>query len=337
MQRFLILVPLLLASLAHADGNVYRGLIDGRINVLVTAKSDGSQYRGRILYDSTGADGLSLDGKADQAGGFEWKEMLWSRGRGETRQTGLFKGKLAPDGKSGEGVWHSGDGAKKLPFTLARIARIETLADKEVDAAVDYPQLDAPSFTKLNAQLAAAARSELEEHVRAVHDWREDLKDLGSAALSSLSAATSCNIESATPQAVSLLCAVSEYSGGAHPNTSLEGRNYLLAADGAVKPLGLWDLLRKSPAAEKKLSDLIIADLKRQRASSVVDGGIKGFVRELDKDGLPFTILPNGLAFHFGPYAVGSYAEGGFRVVIPNRALAALYRLEKSGSGESLP
>jgi hypothetical protein len=337
MKRILILAPLLLASLAHADGNVYRAVIDGRINALITAKSDGGRYRGRILYDASGAGGLSLEGKAAENGGFEWKEMLWSRAEDKTSQTGLYTGRLAPDGKSGEGAWQSADGRKNLPFALTRIAKIETLADKEVDARVDYPQLDDPRFARINAQLAAEARKELDGHIRSVRKMREELKDIGTAALDHLSASTSCDIESATPQAVSLLCTRYEYSGGAHGNTGLDGRNYLLAEDGAVKPLGLWHMLRKSPANEKKLSDLIVAELKRQKASSVADGSIKGFVKELDKEELPFTLLPNGLAFHFEPYDVGVYAEGSFRAVIPNRALAPLFRLEKNGGGQPRP
>lgn len=335
MKKVLLAVPFLLAFQAHAEGNIYRAVIDGRINALVTARPDGGSYGGRILYDASGADGLSLQGQATGNGGFEWKERLWSRADGETRQTGRFEGRLASDGKSGQGTWHSPDGRKHLPFTLARVAKIETLADREVDARVDYPQLDDPRFAQLNAQLAARAGQEQEGNVRFVKQSREELKTSGSAALDRLFASTSCDIESATPQAVSLLCLSYAYSGGAHGNSEVEGWNYALAADGSARPLALWDLLRKSPANEKKLSDLLVAELRRQKASAVVDGGIKDFVKELDKGGMPFTILPNGLAFHFEPYAVGAYAEGSYRAVIPNRALAALYRLEKSGSQPS--
>lgn len=337
MKRSLILVPLLLASHAHAEGNVYRAVIDGRINALVTIKASpygggASLYGSRVLYDASGADGLALEIHASGNGGFEWKELLWSRDDGEARQTGRFEGKLASDGKSGQGTWHSPDGRKHLPFTLARIAKIETLADKKVDAKVDYPRFDDPRFAQLNALLAAEARKTLDEHIGDIERLREDLKEVEPAALNRLSASTSCDVESATPRAASLLCIDYEDSGGAHGNTLLEGRNYALAEDGSVKPLALWDLLRKSPANEKKLSDLLVAELKRQKASLVMDGSIKGFVKELDKDELSFTILPGGLAFHFSPYAVASYAEGAFRAVIPNRALAVLYRLEKSGS-----
>jgi hypothetical protein len=331
MKRLLLPALVLAASPVRADGHIYHAAIDGRHNALVTVKRDGDRISGRILYESSGAGGLSLQGKTADSGDFEWKEMLWSRALGNTSQTGLWTGRLATDGKTGEGLWRSADGRKKLPLTLARIARIETLKDKDVDARVDYPQLDEPRFAKLNGQLESDARQELETRAHAVKSWREDMSGTGSAALDRLSAWTACDLESATPKAVSLLCVRYEYSGGAHGNTEFEARNYLLAEDGTAKPLGLWDLLRKSPANAKKLSGLIIADLRRQKASEVVKGGIKDVVDALDRGGIPFTVLPNGLAFHFAPYAAGSYAEGSFRAVIPHRALAPLYRLEKSG------
>lgn len=321
-----VLCSLFLASLAYGDGNVYQGVIDGRIHALIAVKTNEGQYRGRIYYDASGADGLELAGKIGPPGRFEWSESLWSRDDGGSKPTGTFSGTLSPDGKSGQGVWKSADGKKSLPLTLARLAKIQTLDSKEADAHVDYPQFDDPRFARLNEQLSTEARKELDEHVKSVKDLRAEMKDFEAEALDRLSSATDCGIESATPAAVSLLCTVYEYSGGAHGNSAPDARNYAVAADGAVRPFGLWDVLQKSPANIKTLSGLIVADLRRQKASSVTSGGIKDFVEELNKDELAFTVVPAGLAFHFGPYAVASYAEGDFRAVIPNRALASLYR-----------
>jgi hypothetical protein len=36
--------------------------------------------------------------------------------------------------------------------------------------------------------------------------------------------------------------------------------------------------------------------------------------------------VPAGLAFHFDPYVVGSFAEGTFRVLLPSRVLAPFAR-----------
>jgi hypothetical protein len=321
-----VLCSLFLAPLAHGEGNVYHGVIDGRIHALITVKTNEGQYRGQIYYDASGADGLELAGKAGPPGSFEWRESLWNRDGGDSKPTGAFSGTLSPDGKSGQGVWKSADGKKSLPLTLTRLAKIQTVDSKEADAYVDYPQFDDPHFARLNGQLSAEARKALDEHVKSVKDLREEMKDLDAEALKELSSSTDCAVESATPAVVSLLCTLYEYSGGAHGSSAPEARNYAVAADGAVRPLGLWDVLQKSPANVKTLSGLIVADLKRQKASSVTSGDIRGFVEELNKDELAFTVVPAGLAFHFGPYEVASYAEGSFRTVIPNRSLAPLYR-----------
>ena len=330
VKRFALPAFLLIAFPAHADGDVYRGVMDGRIHFLATAKRVDHGVGGSILYHTSGAGGLSLQGTAADDGGFECKEMLWSRAAGTTSNTGLFKGRLAADGRSGEGTWQSPDGRKKHPFALNHIAKMETLAYKDVDATVHFPQLDDPHYAPLNTQLAEDARKRQESQVREVKQWRTELKAAQSEAWNRASAYTSCDIESATPRAVSLLCVHSDYSGGAHGQHTFQSRNFLLAEDGAVQPLGLWDLLEKSPAHVKQLSGLIVADLKRQKASEIAKGRIKDFNAALEKDALPFTVLPNGLAFHFEPYAVGVYAEGSFRAVIPNSKLAGLYRLEKT-------
>jgi hypothetical protein len=318
---------LLLAAQAQADGNVYRVLIDGRIQATASVRLSDGQTHGQIYYDSSGADGLELGGDAPP-GRFEWRESLWTREASDSQPTSTFSGKFSADGKSGQGSWKSADGKKNLSLSLTRLAKIETQQAPEIEAWVDYPQFDDPRYAKLNEQLRSAAKQELAGHLKSVKDMRAELKDEPPESLERLSSTTSCDVESATPNTVSLLCSAFEFSGGAHGNTALDGRNYALGTDGKPRPLGLWDVLQKSPANAAKLSSLILADLKRQKASSVLDGSIKDFAKELEKNALEFTVVPAGLAFHFSPYALGSYAEGHFRAVIPSRAIAPLYRPE---------
>lgn len=335
------LFPLCLCSLAQADGSVYRVVLDGRIQAIATLRANEGQYLGQIYYDASGADGLELSGTPGKTGGFEWNESLWTREDNASKPTGLFTGKLSADGKTGQGGWKSPDGKKHLPLSLTRLARIETLNSPEAGVWVDYPKFDDPRYAKLNALLATEASQNLAENLKSVKELRAELQaaPIDSDAPDRLSATTSCDVQSVLANTVSLLCSLYEYSGGAHGNTGLDARAYAIAADGAVRPLKLWDVLQKSPANINKLSALIVADLKRQKASSVVNGGIKDFVKELDKDAMAFSIVPVGLAFHFSPYEVASYAEGHFRAVIPNRALASLYRpdgplAERSGKPE---
>lgn len=318
---------LCLAPTAQAERAVYEALLDGRIHALVSVKSEGEENHGQILYDA-GTAPLFLVVKKPAKGGFEWQEVVdsvWSRSESE-RSSGRFTGKLDADGQSGRGTWHSADGKKNLPFTLKRIATFTALDDKSLDARVEFPRMEDARYAKLNEHWSREAEKELAERTQSVKEQAGELKDAESAAEEHLSASSSCDIESATQEIVSLLCVLDEYMGGAHGMTTPSGRNYALSLDGAPKPLGLWDLVKKSPANEKALSALILAELKRAEASSVVEGSVKDFIKELAGDEIPFTILPAGLVFHFAPYAVGSYAEGPFRVLIPNRALAELFR-----------
>lgn len=322
-----LLSALCLPALAQAGGEVYRVVIDGHIQAIASLRLNEGRYHGRIYYDASGADGLELAGTAGKDG-FEWKESLWTRADNDSKPTGTLSGKLSADGKTGTGTWNSADGKKSLTLALTRLAHIETLASPDSNVWVDFPKFDDPRYAKLNGLLAGEAKQNLAQNLKSVQDVRTELQGApgGSAAEDRLSATTSCDVESVLPNTVSLLCTAYEYSGGAHGNTGLDARDYAIGPDGAVRPLKLWDVLQKSPAHINKLSGLIVAELKRQKASSVVDGGIKDFTKELDKDELSFSILPAGLAFHFSPYAVASYAEGHFRAVIPHRALAGLYR-----------
>jgi hypothetical protein len=323
MKNLLPLFALLvLAPAAAAGGDVYRALLDGRIRALVTVQSENGQDSGSVDYDAGGGGDLFLRGNRAPDGGFRWEEYLWNRGGGADKPTGRFTGRLAADGKSGDGVWSTVEGRKKFDFTLTRVAAGRTLKDPEVDASVSWPELDDPRYARLNGQMAERARKDLAKHAADLKTSREELKSIDNAAVDHLTMATDCSMAGLEPEAVSLYCSVYEYLGGAHGNTEVEPRNFAIAADGAVTRLGLWDLLAKSRRAEQAVSRLLVADLRRQRATSVVRGEIKDFVDALASDGIPFTIGPAGLAFHFPPYAVGPYSDGAFEVLVPNRALA---------------
>lgn len=103
-----------------------------------------------------------------------------------------------------------------------------------------------------------------------------------------------------------------EYTGGAHGNSTLGGLCYRMHR-GQLEELSLDQLFRRDVDYVARLSDMVLADLKRQQASSVVSGQI----RRLDSADLTgFVITSDGLTFAFSPYAVGCYAEGAFFVTL---------------------
>jgi hypothetical protein len=330
-RLFWIVATALTCAAAHAEDSVYRALVDGRINVLVTVASKDGQSTGTVVYDATGADGLSLVGRTDASGAFEWREMLESPPGQEPRAShvGTYRGRFGADGATGEGRWSTADGKRQAALILTRIARMTSLQATDVDASVSYPQLAGAGYEALNREVAAAANERLAAHAAAVREMRDELKDdLGPELLAALAQSTSCGIESASAELVSLLCTTYVFSGGAHGNSAYAAENYVRQGDGPFRQVGLWDVLKKSPQAAKQLSGLILRELRRKQASSVVDGGVTDLSREVAADAIPFTLVPAGIAFHFEPYAVGSFAEGGYRAVVPNRALAGLLRTD---------
>ncbi|TAN47547.1 MAG: DUF3298 domain-containing protein [Methylococcaceae bacterium] len=327
---FTVLCLWLSATAALADAAVYRVAIDNRINLLLTVNTDNSEAQSRVVYDASGAGGLSLQGNPPRNGAFQWKEMLYSKTDGQEKHTGTFSGQLSPDGDSGAGAWQSQDGKKNLPLTLQRIAKTQTLKANDIEVQVSYLQFDAPHLRQLNALLADAAKRELSESGKALRKSLQEAKadGLSPEDLQRLAISHSATVELAGPDLVSLLLLHYQDNGGAHGSYGYSAANYAISPEGGVRPFGLWDAVQKSPANIGKLAKALLADLKRQKASWVLDGNFtsKDVTERLAGDTATVTVIPAGLAFTFDPYEAGSFAEGEYRSVIPNKLLAELYR-----------
>ncbi|MCC6694531.1 MAG: DUF3298 and DUF4163 domain-containing protein, partial [Candidatus Hydrogenedentes bacterium] len=123
------------------------------------------------------------------------------------------------------------------------------------------------------------------------------------------------------------------YAGGAHGMTTYDCLNVDLSGE-APRSLGLEDLLVSPEIGLAKLSELCLADLKKQEASWVVDGTLAS----LGKDELAvITISPRGLTFYFEPYAVGSYAEGPYEVTLGFDVVSDVLKMDLLKSSGVLP
>jgi hypothetical protein len=336
MKTLPLLAVLLLPAPALAANDVYRALVDGRSGALFSIQF-GPETLGSVTYDRGGDGELLFSGKTRPDGSFRWEERQSNRLGQSARTTGHYSGRLAADRTRGEGVWTRAGGGRALPFTLARIARGRELKAPDGDVSASWPEFEEARYAPLNRHLAETAQQDLARQVAAFKQNREELKAIGSASADRLSLATDCSVQSVAENLVSLFCSEYEYLGGAHGNTEVVPRNFAIGPDGAVQPVGLWDLLSRSPQAERELSRLLLADLRRQGASAVKRGEIKSFVEGLAADGIPFTVRPAGLVFHFPPYAVGAYAEGAFEVRVPNPALAPFIRGDGALAGRRPP
>jgi hypothetical protein len=89
MTRLLWLVAtVLFSTVVQAEGSLYRGVIDGRINVLIALEGAAAESEGTFVYDATGAEGLRLRAAADAQGRFEWREVVGSYAGGAPRHDG---------------------------------------------------------------------------------------------------------------------------------------------------------------------------------------------------------------------------------------------------------
>ena len=319
----LLIISLILPAIVHSETGFFQGTMDpgSGFSVQVDPLKGGNDTF--VLYDSSGQDGLTLTASALPHDGFEWQEHLYARDQNNTLETGRFKGSLAPDGKSATGVWISTDGSKQRSFRLTRAARLIELDADAGRIQVRYPQFDDPRMAPLNVSLANEAKRHLRKDITWARNMRRSLKSDGGPAVSvaAISRTDACRVVNARSDLVSLLCWEYEFAGGAHGNTEYYTRNYAIPPNGKFRRLGLWEVLDRSPQAITRLSELMLRDLARQQASSVTSGSIHDFNQWLESSALPWYILPAGLAIEFSPYAVGSYAEGTFRVVIPYSSL----------------
>lgn len=129
-----------------------------------------------------------------------------------------------------------------------------------------------------------------------------------------------------------------DYSGGAHPNTLMDG----LLWDKALKRrVGIADLFGKGAdltALDQALCSAINT-AKRARvpdSASVTLGG-KDFSCPRAAD-TPFVLTPGdtpgkaaGLTFLIGPYQVGPYVEGAYEIAIPAAVFRSLLAVAYSG------
>lgn len=106
--------------------------------------------------------------------------------------------------------------------------------------------------------------------------------------------------------------------GGAHPNRDHVGLNYGLV-NGKPKRLAFSDLI-KDPKRAKEIADqAVMPKLILMRAMWVTEGSINELEpKQVDN----FVITPAGITWLFGPYEMGSYAEGDYFVKVPWSELA---------------
>lgn len=295
---------------------------------------------GPVTFYLTGAIGpdsaLQMELTIDQGkvNGIYWYDRIGvpSKLEGQFSGGNLNMAERAPDGKvTGKwtipefnpltsvwkGTWTSGDGKRTLPVQLARVAEMVTTREKNlghINVVVRRPVfLDAsgkPVLRTLQEVLDAAMWAAPREEALRDADSTFFEPDMPSFEFEYHTDFSLCYFSGSL---ISGLNTVYWYTGGAHGMTEQMGSTFVMSG-GKITLLTLDQVFRSGTGWEKKLSDLIVDDLKRQGAADVVNGEIKAIPKE---DMRIFTVSPAGISFYFNPYEVSCYADGCFRVSVP--------------------
>ncbi|MCB9877522.1 MAG: hypothetical protein H6835_07980 [Planctomycetes bacterium] len=318
----------------EAGSHVYRGAIaldKGQLEVQMSLRlpkavghGQAQGIVGEYRYAARGR-GLSLVGDGiGEHGELVLQESERRDDGGTGAATGRWEGKLDAGARHFTGTWHAADGGKALRFALELVA-VERTVTSELPFG---PQREQRVLVLLAKHpMAAAVNAVLQQSVLdyaaapvAVDDeptWQE-LRDVQDGVVSTTPASLHCDEGFSRWSAyhigdelVSLAALGYEFTGGAHGNSWPSARNFVLR-DGAVVPLRLADLAvddRSGPRLFELLRDKL-RELGASGAGDLTD-------EPLDGEGLPpFVVSPAGVVFGFGPYVVGSYAEGHYHVLL---------------------
>ncbi len=278
--------------------------------------------------------------------------------------TGRFVGRWKEGEEGGpvqiEGTWTSGDGKRKLPFTLAEAAdpgsvaldfysfeesyerkRGEDLVERK--QSLVFPQLRAPgkAAQRVNAALRHLARQgmeateeidfskpaptlrEVELSVRAEIPRKQELAELEISHFESLTFHDAFEVVLNESGLLCLRLFHTEYTGGAHGNHVASHVTFDLSSG---DELTLDDMLK--PGALDELTKLAEAALRSEHGLKPEDslaekGPLFEDTFELNDN---WFLTAEGLGFSFDPYEIGPYAAGFIEPLIPFDQLKPLIK-----------
>ncbi len=190
-----------------------------------------------------------------------------------------------------------------------------------VEAEARTPWL--PADPELAARLRRQAFAELAEFVA---DAETELADLVTDELASAGFPrlwdSRVEIVFSAPCCLSLRRDLDVYSGGAHGNRTTRSIFWDRRGKRVVPLDELLDLEAAKPALDRALAEALRRERERRGLPPGSDGVV--FDRPRAGPGSVFTLVADfrpatarGILFHFPPYALGPYAEGGYALFVP--------------------
>ncbi len=335
----------------------FLGTIDGRLNVQVELERNGADLSGAYFYERAGAMNLAektltLKGKIDRNGSVTLGETVYNAQMDKEQRTGEFTGRLEAVSTGGEpllrftGAWTGARDSRPLNVVLREL-RFDLgglkLADKRATQAsrklnyrlqTSLPQLtgaDAARADKFNQAVADLLAARTGEFKKLAEEMSRDDAQLAAQAAPAEKASGPAvarspyemevryTVAAASPDFISILFFVYEYTGGAHPNTTTTAFNYDLTRN---QPVRLADLFDPKADHLKILSEYSIRELKKLKT---VDGAEEGAGPKAENFA-SWNITPGGLRITFDRYQVAAYAAGDHEVLIPFAVLKPIAR-----------
>ena len=296
-------------------GTYFTGVLGKSIRVQVRLEHDKGKVTGEYYYEKYGTP-IQLAGTAS---GLQvvLKEIIREQPQAELR---LKKGL-----REWVGEWKSLDGKKRFPLRLnlvatERMGEYSGLLESHVQTC--YPILKGKAGDRFNVLLANVFNR---RYQKAVEEYGEELKSEDVAevgeSMKRWSHEDSASIRYFSDDLISVRGSNWHYTGGAHGNSYCFDLNYWWNS-GKAQALELSDLFDSKKKWRSNVGRFIRSDLKKQGASWPP----KTYSEAVET---AFTFSPSGVMFHYPPYAVGSYAEGYYHVIVPYSVLRPV--LDKTG------
>jgi hypothetical protein len=296
-------------------GTYLTGVLGKSIRVQVRLEHDKGKVTGEYYYEKYGTP-IQLAGIASGSQ-VVLREIIKDQPQAELR---LKKGP-----KEWTGEWKSIDGKKRFPLRLNLVSTerfVEHSGLLESHVQTCYLALMGKTGDRFNVLLANVFTR---RYQKAVKEYEESLKseDVAEAgeSMKRWSHDDSASIHYFSDDLISVRGSNWNYTGGAHGNSYCFDLNYWWN-NGKPKALELSDLFDSKKNWRGVVGRFIRSGLKKQGAS---------WPPKTDSEAVEttFTFSPSGVEFHYPPYAVGSYAEGYYQVLVPYSVLRPV--LDKVG------
>ncbi|MBX3143460.1 MAG: DUF4163 domain-containing protein [Trueperaceae bacterium] len=209
---------------------------------------------------------------------------------------------------------------QELSLTFERLALFSEASVRQgrIGASASFPYFVRGPFQRVNSFMESLQRGSIDDFVAFSRELLVSEEEFSGAW--GMEYDEDVHVTGQAGEFLSLVGFTYSYTGGAHGNSFADA--YLLEVDG--ENLVRWqvaELFASGTDWVATVAPLVLSDLADQEAMWVTDGD----VTELsERDLRVATLGPDGLTFHFDPYQMGPYVQGGFEVTIAYADLLGL-------------